>query len=180
MAQLNQPFDANHVNPNPVFETLPEGEYLVMVADSEMKPTNAKDGEYLNLTLEVLDGPYKGRIIFDRLNLVNKNPKAVEIAQRQLSQICHAVGVLRVADSTELHNRPMVAKVGIEVGNPKRDATGSVIGKYEDKNKIKSYRPASGGAPVAAASATAPAPTTAPAAARPAPGGMPPWAKKAS
>lgn len=173
MAQLNQPFDANAVNPSPVFELLPEGEYLVMVADSEMKPTNAKDGEYLNLTLEVLDGPYKGRILFDRLNLVNKNPKAVEIAQRHLSQICHAVGVLRVADSTELHNRPMVAKVGTEAGGQKPGG-----GKYEDKNKIKSYRPAAGGAPVAAPTTTAPT-TTAPAAAKPAPGGMPPWAKKA-
>lgn len=175
MAQLNNPFDASTVNPSPAFETLPEGEYLVMVADSEMKPTNAKDGEYLNLTLEVLEGPYKGRIVFDRLNLVNKNAKAVEIAQRQLSQICHAVGVLRVNDSVELHNRPMIAKVGIEAGNPKKDAAGNVIGKYEDKNKVKSYRPASGPAPAVAPTTTAPA-----TAAKPASGGMPPWAKKAS
>lgn len=173
MAQLNQPFDANAVNPNPVFETLPEGEYLVMVADSEMKKTKAGDGEYLNLTLEVLDGPYKGRILFDRLNLVNSSAKTVEIAQRQLSQLCHAIGVLRVADSTELHNRPMVAKVGIETGNQKPSG-----GKYEDKNKIKSYRPATGSTPVAVpAGATAPTPAPA---ARPAAGGMPPWAKKAS
>lgn len=176
MSKLPTQFDATSVNPTPVFELIPENDYIVAVTDSEMKPTNNKDGEYLNLTLEVLDGPYKGRMIFDRLNLVNKNTKAVEIAQRQLSQICHAVGVLRVNDSAELHNRPMIARVGTEPGGDKPSG-----GKYADKNKITSYKPLQPGtaapsAPAAKTAATAAAPSTpAPATAS----AIPPWGRKA-
>ena len=111
----------------------------------------------------------------ERINLVNKSPKAVEIAQRQLSQICHAVGVLRVTDSAELHNRPMIAHLDIEEGNPKPGG-----GKYPDKNKVTSYKPLQAGqaAPVpaakpataAAAPAASPAPTTST---------VPPWGRKA-
>lgn len=175
MAQLNQSFDASQVDPTPTFELLPAGDYLVMIVDSEMKATKAGTGEYLNLTLQVLDGPFKDRVVFDRLNLVNANAKAVEIAQRQLSQICHAVNVLRVNDSAELHDKPLVATVKIR----KRP-------EYADSNEIAGYKPANGVAPPApTVSTAAPAPAAAAAASRPTPaatkaptnGARPPWAK---
>ncbi len=175
MSKLPGSFDASKVDPRPMFDTLPEGDYPVMITDSEMIKTKAGDGEYLNLTLEVIDGPAKGRIVFDRLNLINSNAKAVEIAQRALSQICHAIGVLRVDDSAELHNRPLIVRLGIEAGKPKADG-----GKYEDKNKIKSYKPIGSGVQAAPAVTAAAAPVAAPAKSAPVGGGNPPpWAKPA-
>ncbi len=172
MAHLNQSFDATGVDPTPVFDVLPAGDYLAMIVDSEMKPTKAGTGEYLNMTLQILDGPYKNRLIFDRLNLVNANAKAVEIAQRQLSQICHAVNVLRVNDSAELHDKPLVATLKVR----KRP-------DYNDQNEVAGYKPANGATPApvqatagAPAAASRPAPS---AAAKPATGGArPPWATK--
>lgn len=178
MAQLNQSFDASQVDPTPMFDVLPAGDYLAMIVDSEMKATKAGTGEYLNLTLQVLDGPFKDRVVFDRLNLVNANAKAVEIAQRQLSQICHAVNVMRVNDSAELHDKPLVATVKIR----KRP-------EYADSNEIAGYKPANGVVPPASPAPTvraaAPAPAAPAAAGRPAAaatkgatnGARPPWAK---
>ncbi len=173
MAQLNQSFDASQVDPTPIFELLPAGDYLVMIVDSEMKATKAATGEYLNLSLQVLDGPFKDRLVFDRLNLVNPNAKAVEIAQRQLSQICHAVNVLRVNDSAELHDKPLVATLKVR----KRP-------DYADSNEVAGYKPANGvatPAPVARTASPAPAATARPAPAAqaqaPTNGARPPWAK---
>ena len=84
-------FDANSVNPATDFEPLPAGKYLAIITDSEMKPTKSGSGNYLELTFQVIDGPFKGRMLWSRLNLDNPNAQAVQIAQGELSAICRAV-----------------------------------------------------------------------------------------
>lgn len=128
MSQLN--FDATQIEPQSSFEPLPSGEYQVMIKESEMKPTRDGTGSYLQITLEVIDGNHKGRLLWDRLNLQNSNAVAVEIAQKQLSAICHAVNVLNVSDSAQLHNIPMIAKVAY------RDARNG----YDASNDVKAYK----------------------------------------
>lgn len=124
-------FNANDVDPNAGFEPIPAGTYTVMITDSEMKKTAAQDGEYLKLTFKVLDeGDFNGRLIWSNLNLVNKNDKAVEIAQKELSGICHAIGVLEPEDSQELHGQPMKAKVKVI---PPRDG-------YDAQNGISFFK----------------------------------------
>ena len=110
-------------------EPLPSGWYQVAIISSEMKATAAGTGEYLQLQLEVLEGPHKGRKLYDRLNIVNPNETAVEIAKATLATICRAVGVLRPSDSEELHDRPLKALVSLK----KREDTG------EYKNEVKGY-----------------------------------------
>lgn len=95
------------------FEPLPAGWYPVMITDSEERETKAGTGSYLQLTLEVIDGEFKGRLLWARLNLNNPNPKAVEIAQRDLANICKAVGVMAPKDSSDLHFKPLAARVKI-------------------------------------------------------------------
>src|SRR6516162_5998202 len=104
-------FDASQVEPSPVFEPLPDGKYLAVITDSEKKPTKTGTGQYLQLTFQVVDGPYKGRNLWARLNLDNPNARAVEIARAELSAICRAVGVLAPTDSVELHSLPLVIHV---------------------------------------------------------------------
>ena len=90
MANLNG-FDAATVDPATDFEPLPAGKYLAVITDSEMKPTKAGTGHYLQMTFQVIDGPFKNRLLWSRLNLDNPNRQAVQIAQGELSAICRAV-----------------------------------------------------------------------------------------
>lgn len=129
MASLNG-FNANEVDPMQELKPLPEGDYKVAITASENKENSKKTGSYLALTLEVLDGQYKGRRLWANLNLNNPNSQAVEIAKSELSAICHAVGVMQPKDSVELHNRPMLVAVKCE----KRNDNGEL------SNRIKGYK----------------------------------------
>ena len=128
MASLDG-FDASQVPEQQDFSALPEGQYVVIAIASEMKPTRTGTGEFLQFTLEVLDGPFKGRKIWDRMNLKNQNQTAVDIANRQLAAMCRAVGVIKPRESAELHNKPLLATVAVEVDDRKRES--NVIKKYE-------------------------------------------------
>ena len=93
MAQIA--FDASSVEPAAPLEPLPPGKYVAQIVQSEMRATRAGNGQYLWLEMDVIEGPHQGRKIWDQLNLVNPNQQTVEIAQRALSAICHAVGELQ-------------------------------------------------------------------------------------
>lgn len=140
MASLNG-FNANEVEPAVEFEAIPPGQYTAVITESETKPTKAGLGSYLQLTFQVIDGPFKGRTLWARLNLDNPNATTVKIARAELSAVCRAVGVMQPRDSIELHNIPLVIKVGVKA----RADTG------EPTNVIKGYerRGGNGGAGVA-------------------------------
>lgn len=123
-------FDANTVEPHESFDPVPAGEYLCIITASEQKPTKSGNGSFLELVFEVIEGPFKGRKLWDRLNLVNPNELAVKIAQATLSAICRAVGVMQPKDSCELHDIPLVCKVRVE---KRADSD-------EPANTIKGYR----------------------------------------
>ena len=80
MANLNG-FDASQVEPTASFDPIPAGKYLAAITESEMKPTKKGSGSFLQLTFTVLDGEYKGRLLWCRLNLNNPNATAVKIAR---------------------------------------------------------------------------------------------------
>lgn len=160
------PFDATNVAPAEEFGPIPVGEYPMHIVDSEVKPTRAGTGHYAELTFEVLDGQYKGRRVWVRLNLDNPNPKAVEIAQRELSAICHATGKLQINDTQELHYKPMLCRVDIE----QREG-------YSPSNVVKSYKSLAGAVGNAPAPQQSTAPTAGATAASPS---SPPWAQKAA
>jgi hypothetical protein len=135
MADLNG-FNANEVEPTASFEAIPAGKYLAAITDSEMKPTKNGSGSYLQLTFTILEGEYKGRVVWARLNLVNPNQTAVKIAQSELSAVCRAVGVMTPRDSCELHNIPLLVTVKVK----KREDTGELA------NEVRGYEPKSAAA----------------------------------
>ena len=169
-------FDATTVAPDTGGgDPVPAGWYNVMIDESEMKPTKTEGGLRLSLRFTILDGQYANRKVFTGLNLKNANPVAQEIAYKQLSAICHAVGVMQVQDSQQLHGRPLKIKVKVRAAS----------GDYEASNDITSYKnineqvdgpvggAAPGGAPWAQQPAAAPqaapwAPQAAPAPVAPA------------
>lgn len=133
MASLN--FDASGIDTTNQYDAIPAGDYEAMVTDSTMKSTKDGSGQYLELTLEIQTGQFQGRRMWDRLNLQNRNAKAVEIAQRQLAQLCHATGVLQVQDSQQLHNRPIVMKVAVK-NDPERGPSNEIKG-YKAKGAMQ-------------------------------------------
>jgi Protein of unknown function (DUF669) len=171
MASLNGTFDATGVAPAMPLEVLPPGRYVGQIVESEMLPTKAGDGQYLRLVIEVLDGQYARRRIFDQLNLVNNSQQTVEIARRQLSTICHAVGQMQVTDSEQLHLRPLLVTLKVEPAGPDKHGV-----HREARNRVAGYLPAKEGTGVTAAPPRPTAPAPHPAAAAPPSATQPPAA----
>lgn len=174
MAYLGS-FDANDHEPAD-FSALPAGEYVASISNSEFRDTKSGNGQYLSLTFEIVEGAHAGRFLWHNLNLQNANPKAVEIAQRELSAICRAVGKMTVSDSAQLHDIPLRITVAYV---PAR-------GEWAEKNQIKKWMPLNAAATSAAKAPTppisrpaAPAPTPPVQPTAPAAPGTPPW-KRAS
>ena len=137
-------FDATQHESNN-YEPVPAGDYLAMIKSSEWVATKAGNGKFLKLSLSIVEGEHKGKTVVDRLNLQNPNPKAVQIANGSLADICRSVNVLRPHNSSELHNKPMLVRVGLEERNDRP-------GEYQ--NRVKGYKPPDAApAPAAAAKA---------------------------
>ena len=145
MANL-QGFNAQDVDPATTFEPIPAGKYIAAIIASEMKPTKSGAGNYLELTFQVLEGEYKGRILWARLNLDNPNPTTIKIARAELSAVCRAVGVMTPRDSQDLHNLPLQISVRLK----RRDDTGEMT------NEVKGYAKKEAAAGVPQQAATTP------------------------
>lgn len=166
-------FNAANVKPREDADALPPGDYVAMIVASEMRETKDGSGQYLWLEMDITEGEHQGRKLWDRLNLVNRNAKAVEIAERTLSSICHAVGKLNLSDSEELHGCTVVAKVKVRPGQ----------GDYGPSNEVANYRAAGAVVPMQRQAPVQQARTeqqpavqqAKPAQARAAAGGTPPW-----
>lgn len=117
MAQLLQPFNARMYDPMQGGSSLPIGKHPVIVKSSEVKANSSNTGGYLQLNLEIIDGPAKGAEGPYRLNLYHSSAQTVEIANRQLSTICHAIGVFDVSKSEDLHNIPFIVEVAYQKGH---------------------------------------------------------------
>ena len=116
MAQLLQAFNAQQFDPTQGGGSLPVGRHPVIIESWEVKANKANDGGYLQLNVKLIDGPQTGTTGAYRLNLYHSNPQTAEIAHRQLSAICHCVGVFNVQDSGQLHNIPFIIEVGLQKG----------------------------------------------------------------
>ena len=121
-------FDAGQVDPARVFDPIPAGKYVAVIIASEQKDTKSGSGQYLELTLQIVEGEYTGRQLWARLNLNNPNAQTVKIARAELSAICRAVGVLTPRDSSDLHNLPLLVTVRCKKRPDSEELTNEVRG----------------------------------------------------
>lgn len=132
-------FDATTVAPQESIAPIPAGVYLAQVIESDERPLKSGNGRAVALTFEVLQGPYARRKVWASINYRHANADAERIGQSQLSALCHAVGVLRAADTTQLHMRPVMIRVKV-----RKDDTG----QYPDRNEVGGFEaPPAGGMP---------------------------------
>jgi hypothetical protein len=127
MATLN--FKPSEVPEDEGFTIIPAGTYSAQIIQSEMKDTKQGNGKFLELRIQLLDAPYTGRLVFERLNLVNTNETAVKIAQRTLADICEACDIVELEDSEELHGIELMVKLVVEPAK----------GDWPESNKVKKY-----------------------------------------
>ena len=131
MAQLPSVFNTEDHEASSGFEPIDAGVYLAEIVKTQVKDTKDKTGKYISVQFKVIDNEkYAGRFIFTNLNIVNKNPQAVEIANRELKSICLAVGFDgELEDTEDLHNIPLGIKVTIKPAS----------GKWPASNEVKRY-----------------------------------------
>jgi hypothetical protein len=134
MAQLPGAYMSEENHETSGFSIIPEGNYIAQIIKSEWKDTKAKNGKYIALTLKIVDGDHKGKVLFENLNLINPNPQAVEIATKTMNSICAACGKVNVEDTDELHAIPMTVVVKITPAK----------GDFPESNKISAYLPMDG------------------------------------
>jgi hypothetical protein len=101
------------------FEPLPRGSYNAIIIDSDIKSTKAGTGEYI--VIQVVDGINAGRRLWERLNVSNQNKTAEDIAKAALAELCSAVGVTKLTDTEQLHDRPFQVHVDIDRKDPTRN-----------------------------------------------------------
>jgi hypothetical protein len=167
MAQFN--FDASQVAPQASTGPLPAGTYLAHITESDVQPLKSGNGEGLKLTFEIMDGQFKGRKVWENLNIRHSNEDTQRIAQSQLSALCHAVNVIKLMDTAALHFKPV--KINVTV----REAQGM----YKASNNIKGYESAGGfSAPAAAPAPVADTPAWPTAEQEAAKSKAPAWARK--
>lgn len=118
------------------FTIIPPATYKAVIAGDKITTTKDGRGKMLELTVQIIEGPYTGLTIIDRLNIVNASQQAQNIAQGTLKRIC---GVLRAPfppqNTDSLMGKPMLVTVGVE------EFTSNKTGNVLKSNKIKNYAP---------------------------------------
>lgn len=127
MADLGMNFQADQYEA-PSFDPVPKGEYVVNIIDSDVAVNSKNTGKNLKLTLEIIDGQFKGRKIFESLSFQNPNETAERIARGMISAICHAIGLTHLTDTQHLHNKPFLGKIKISKGQDGYDDSNSLAG----------------------------------------------------
>jgi hypothetical protein len=110
MAGINYVFDATQHTPAQMGGIVPVGRYEATISHTEIKSTKDQGGGMFIVTFATEFGS-----IPMRYNLWNNSQKAVDIAHKQLSALCHAVSIFQVPMNNEGANL-RGARCQIEVG----------------------------------------------------------------
>ncbi len=136
-------FDATGIQPSQGGGVAhPAGMFDATISNTYCKPTQDQQGLMLCIEFTSNSGT-----ITNRYNVFNKNAQAVEIAQKELSALCHAIGIFKFSYPKDATGAPIFDQCGrelrgaalrIEVGpqiDKERKETGYMeVKKVFDKN----------------------------------------------
>lgn len=126
--------DLSNVEARKPFEVMPTGWYPAEIESIEEQDNSQSEGSHLFLTACITEGLYKGRKLFDRINVNNPNQTTVDIAFQTLKSIYNACGKVRVKSSDELLGIPLKLHVKL-----KKAETGKDGKQYDARNEISGY-----------------------------------------
>ena len=136
MALLPNPFDASQVEiTDGDFSPIPIAWYQAKIDGAELKITQNQRGKYIAVRYSITGPSHQGRVVFDNVNIVNDNPKAVEIGYERLARICKAIGRTVVQDTDQLIGGILDIKVDIQKS-----------AEHGDRNIVKGVRAPESGA----------------------------------
>ncbi len=126
------------------FTAIEPGEYVAIITDTEWKEPNGGGLPMLQATLQIVEGDCKGRMLFDYLCVNHVQDNVKSMAMKKMASICRAINTPTPQDDSELHDKPLVIKVGYQ---KKKDPADDL------RNNVKKYAPLGNGG-------TSPAPAT--------------------
>ena len=106
------------------FAKMVPGWYQVEIEEADLKETKkseesgAGNAYYVSLKLRVVEGPFKKRVIWDNVNIVNPNETAQRIGRSRMASIGQAIGVPKPSDTSELVGKVMDVKVAVRKDDP--------------------------------------------------------------
>lgn len=107
-----QDFDARSVQPQQGIGAHPPGMFDFIISHTYLKET--KDGQGLMLVVEFTTPAGK---IDNRYNIYNKSQQAMDIAQKELSALCHAVSVYNLRYPKNPDGSPIYDRAAMELRN---------------------------------------------------------------
>ena len=96
-------FDARSVQPSQGFDVHPPGMFDATISNTYAKPTASGTGGRF-----VVEYTTPAGRIENGYNIWNESPKAVEIAQKELSALCHATGIYKISFPKDQSGNPIL------------------------------------------------------------------------
>lgn len=93
---INYIFDAQQHEPDTGLTPVPAGQYDLKITGASIEDTRTENCRCFKVEFTILSGDFAGRKLFNRYNLWHTSPQTVEIAHKQLSGLCHVIGVYKV------------------------------------------------------------------------------------
>lgn len=90
---------------------LPPGKYTVAITSEQIVDLSNGRGTALAFNYMVKEGPQKGAVVRELLNLWHTSQEAVAMARARLAAIVKAVGLQQLGDTTVLQNRPFSIQI---------------------------------------------------------------------
>jgi hypothetical protein len=118
-------FDTREYTPEPSsFDPLPEGTYNGMIVKALEKVSQTSGNAYASLEIEIIDGQYKGRKVYDNLFLHSTNATAQNIARAKLNGIATSLDLAVINGEQDFLFKPLAVSVNID---------------KDGKNQVKKY-----------------------------------------
>jgi hypothetical protein len=136
MSDLSQVFgmklDGSDVDESSSFDCLPPCEPICLIEAASIKDTKNGFGKFLEIQMQIIQPPFKGRKLWDRFMLVNNNPqvdqqkrdKSIAINKKRLDDLRKACDIANLMDECELLNKVVSPKVAVK----------------KDQNEIRTYK----------------------------------------
>lgn len=134
MAKLPGAFKADEDLKMDSFDPLPPSDYHLRVKETDMARNKNDTGDLIKIRFEVVDGEYKGRLLFLNINYTHQNATAEEIGQKMLNALILAAGLPALEDTDDLLGCEVMGKVTVTKGTA----------QYAASNEIKNFKPAEG------------------------------------
>lgn len=140
-----------NANPDQVlgdFTPVPTAWYPGAVVEMEYKEKKDKPGEgYVQLVFEIDEGEFKGRQMFDNVNLWDTGEKIQQFVQRKVNTLCVATGQHQLTDLNQIMYKRMLAHIKLQDGREVKDENTGEVKKYEPRNQIANYKALTAAAP---------------------------------